>query len=210
EWGHGMGGMVGVVLVLAVAAVVTGPLLGWPAAWGGTPVLEHFLEPTAAAPPEAAALRAAWIAQLAGIVAAAVGWLLGWMFVRRPQVAATALKRPHWDRLHRWLWNGLFLDQFARAVTVHPAEDFSRAADRFDRGWVDGLVRVIARVTAGVSRLGGLIDRYIVDGAVTAISGGVLWAGRRLQRVQTGRINHYTLGITVGAALLVIVAWITQ
>jgi NADH-quinone oxidoreductase subunit L len=201
--------MVAVVLVLAAGAVVVGPLLGWPAAWGGTPLLEHFLAPAAAAP-DAAARAGARIAQVAGIVVATFGWLLGWMFARRPHLAAAALRRPRWDRLHRLLWNGLYLDDLARAVTVHPVQDFSRAADFVDRRWVDGLVRLVARSVAAVARLGGLVDRYVVDGAVGAVGAGVLAAGRRLQQVQTGRINHYTLGITVGAALLVIVAWIAQ
>ena len=38
----------------------------------------------------------------------------------------------------------------------------------------------------------------------------VLAGGRRLQRVQTGRINHYVLGIAVGAGLLVAVSWVLR
>ncbi|HEY0709960.1 MAG TPA: proton-conducting transporter membrane subunit [Polyangia bacterium] len=204
-------GMVTVVLILAVAAIVIGPLLGWPAAWGGHPWLEHFLAPTAPAP-DAATFAGARRAQIAGVLVASLGWLFGWMFARRPQIVhgSEVVQRPRWDGLHRLLWNGLHLDDLARALTVHPVEDFSRAADAADRRWVDGLVRFVARATLAISRLGGFIDRYVVDGLVRAVGEATLWSGRRLQRVQTGRINHYTLGITVGAALLVIVAWIAQ
>jgi NADH-quinone oxidoreductase subunit L len=41
--------MTAVLAVMAAAAVVSGPILGWPALWGGAPLLESFLAPVFAA-----------------------------------------------------------------------------------------------------------------------------------------------------------------
>ena len=59
-------------------------------------------------------------------------------------------------------------------------------------------------------RSAALVDRYLVDGAVNGISALTLAGGRRLQRVQTGRINHYVLGIALGAGLLVALTWVFE
>ena len=49
--------------------------------------------------------------------------------------------------------------------------------------------------------------RRVVDGAVNALSTAALAGGRRLGRLQTGRINNYVLGITLGVVILVAISW---
>jgi NADH-quinone oxidoreductase subunit L len=193
------------LLVLAAAAVLIGPLLGWPAAWGGHPALEHFLSPSA--PEPAFALPG----QLAGIAVAAAGWLIGRALYRdgRHRERLVAL-RGRFDGLHRLLWNRLHADDLARALVVHPAQDFSRAAVALDRRLIEGIIAALVFTFRQLAALGAWLDRWIIDGVIDGLADGLAWTGRRLQRVQTGRLNHYTLGITLGAALLVALAWIIR
>jgi NADH-quinone oxidoreductase subunit L len=196
----------GPVVVLGVAALIVGPLLGWPVAWGGHPALEHFLTPAAAEGPAGAV----W-GQLAGAAVALFGWLTGRALYRtgRPHQVLHIL-RARCDGLHRLLWNRLYADEVATALVVHPAQDFSRAAAAVDRGFIEGLIAALVAVARTCAALGAWLDRFIVDGLIDGIAAGLGRAGRQLQRVQTGRLNHYTLGITLGAAVLVALAWIIR
>jgi NADH-quinone oxidoreductase subunit L len=55
-----------------------------------------------------------------------------------------------------------------------------------------------------VANIDGVIDRYLVDGAVNLVAGATLSAGRVMRRVQTGRIQTYLYGALVGAIALVL------
>jgi hypothetical protein len=59
-------------------------------------------------------------------------------------------------------------------------------------------------VGRGAAWIGGAIDQYIVDGAVNGLAIGIVEGGRRLRRVQTGRINNYVLGVAVGIFILIV------
>ena len=202
------------VLGLAAASILVGPLLGWPAAWGGHPVLERFLAPalTALEPTGDLKWSAAILTELAGIAVAIAGWMFGRaLYLDR---ARSAGLRQRWlarfDGAHRVIWNRLGVDDLAQALIADPADDFSRAAAAIDGRLVDGLIDGLARATRGLAALGGWLDRMVVDGVVNGVAQIIGWAGRRAQRLQTGRLNHYTLGITVGTALIVIAAWIIR
>ena len=53
--------------------------------------------------------------------------------------------------------------------------------------------------------MGGLIDKYLVDGAVNGVADLILASGREIRKTQTGRVNNYVLGVVVGIVILVIV-----
>jgi NADH:ubiquinone oxidoreductase subunit 5 (subunit L)/multisubunit Na+/H+ antiporter MnhA subunit len=204
------------VLVLAFGSIALGPLLGWPEAWGGHPALEHFLADTINAAPTsrfgAHPAGMMWAAQLASVAVAAAGWLGARALYRdrvrsRQQLAALARRC---DGIHRALWNRLYVDELYNAVVVAPARDFSRLADWIDRRLVEGVLAGLTRLVRGFAVLGAALDRFLVDGLIDGFSATLLAVGRRLQKVQTGRLNHYTLGIALGAALLVVVAWIME
>jgi NADH-quinone oxidoreductase subunit L len=45
-------------------------------------------------------------------------------------------------------------------------------------------------------------DRNVVDGSVNDLARTTIGAGRRLQRVQTGRVQNYALGIALGLIVM--------
>jgi NADH-quinone oxidoreductase subunit L len=206
------------VLVLAAASIVVGPWLGWPEAWGGSlPRLEHFLAPVLpawAGAPRFAGRELQWnlLAQFAAVAVATLGWMGGRAIYRdRDRSEATRRKfLARYDALHQALWHRLHIDEFYRGLFVHPVSDFAHAADWFDRHVIDGAVAALVRVARWAAAAGAWLDRHLVDGIVDGVAFLLLWTGRRLQKVQTGRLNQYTLGIAVGAAFLVVVAWLVR
>jgi NADH-quinone oxidoreductase subunit L len=206
------------VLVLAAASIVVGPWLGWPEAWGAkVPRLEHFLAPVLpawAGAPRFIGRELQWnlLAQFAAVAVATLGWL-GGRAIYRDRDRTLAVRQSllgRYDALHEALWHRLHIDEFYRGLFVHPVSDFAHAADWFDRHVIDGFVAGVVRVARWAAAAGGWLDRHLVDGVVDGVAFLLLWTGRRLQKVQTGRLNQYTLGIAVGAALLVVVAWLVR
>jgi NADH-quinone oxidoreductase subunit L len=209
--------MLAPLLVLAAASILVGPLLGWPALWGGHPLLEGFLEPMLE--PAGELLHFRWSPRALPRALQALSVLValgGWAAARAlyADTARTAARlaafRARFDRVHRLLWNRLYVDEFYRQLFVAPAHDVSRVVAWVDRHAIDGAVNGVARVAAGVADVAGWFDNRVIDGAVNGVSVVALAAGRRLQRVQSGRINHYVLGIALGGGALVILAWVLR
>ena len=77
----------------------------------------------------------------------------------------------------------------------------------YDAG-VSKLVDGPGRATAGW--LDRVVDTKIIDGAVNGVGSLFGLVSRGIQQLQDGRVRHYALGITVGAAagLLYVVIWL--
>jgi NADH-quinone oxidoreductase subunit L len=73
--------------------------------------------------------------------------------------------------------------------------------------WVDDVLLALYRGGAlALPRLVGWLDRYIVDGIVNAVSAWTVMSGDALRRIQTGRVQEYLLGVSVG--VLVLLWWL--
>ena len=59
----------------------------------------------------------------------------------------------------------------------------------------------------GVAAVSGLLDRYVVDGAVNGVAVGTQFVGRRVRNVQTGAINAYLYVVVVGVLGGVLLWW---
>ena len=115
--------------------------------------------------------------------------------------------RARYDTIHRVIFNKYYVDEIYNATAVKGMVALTRALAWFDLRVVDGLVNATSwglRMLAGV---GGAIDRVFVDGAVNGVADTVIAAGRRVRRIQTGRINTYVMGIAFGVVVLLFVVW---
>jgi NADH-quinone oxidoreductase subunit L len=65
-------------------------------------------------------------------------------------------------------------------------------------------------VTRFVANVDGAIDKYVVDGAVNLLANATIAGGRRLRRVQTGRIQTYLYGALAGALVVVALNFLIQ
>jgi NADH:ubiquinone oxidoreductase subunit 5 (subunit L)/multisubunit Na+/H+ antiporter MnhA subunit len=72
-----------------------------------------------------------------------------------------------------------------------------------NKWWFDDLYHLLFIVIGG--RVAGFLwwfDRNVVDGSVNDLARTTIGAGRRLQRVQTGRVQNYALGIALGLLVM--------
>jgi NADH-quinone oxidoreductase subunit L len=201
--------MTAVLALLGAASVAAGPVLGWPSVWGGHPFLARFLATALAPAPETHGRALALGLQIAGLLAAVGGWALArWLYrdleasAPAREAMATRLARPH-----ALLRSKLRLEPALVALARDPALDLAAACAWTDRNLVDRLVDLSGRAGRALAAAGGFVDHALVDGVVDAVSALALASGRRLARLQTGRIGNYVLGITLGVVLLVVVAW---
>ena len=205
--GAAMRRMVGVLVVLAGAVLVAGPLLGLPEALTGrAPVLEHWLAPVTSAGVERAAAPHALelVAMGLSLAAAVAGWALAralWADEARGAALRETLASA-FGRFEAPARDGFGLDALAARAVVAPYRRLSSLVAGFDRGVVDGIVALVAMLARGAAWLSGAIDRYVVDGAVNGVARLVVAGGRRLRRAQTGRVNTYVLVVVLGVLLL--------
>ena len=216
---HGGAGervMTGVVVLLALGAVVVGPVLGWPDNWAGHAgsLFHRFVAsmfegdwPRRDTPPTPRTVE--WGMQIGGAVLALLGWAVA-RGLYRDAAATAAGRRRLGDRfavVERLFATGWQADRAYHLLAVRPARALARAATWLDRAIVDRAVNGLASLGVRLGRMAGLFDRHAVDGVVGGVSEAALAAGRRGARLQNGRINSYVLGIAAGVAALVVLAY---
>ncbi len=206
--------MTTVLTILGAAAVVTGPLLGWPEAWGGHPFLEQFLAPVFWQADRLTHFAKTGHALVLGFQVASVGvGVLGWLVARAlyRDLDRTAERldrwRRSWGHVYRLLQRKYFVDEACEIAVLAPVRDFSAGLAWIDSHVIDRTVGLLARTARTIARADGWFDQHVVDGVVDAVANATISGGLRLSRLQTGRINSYVLGITLGVIVLVGVSW---
>jgi NADH-quinone oxidoreductase subunit L len=206
----------GVLWVLAAASLLIGLVLGLPVLWTHKPpMLEHWLEPVtnlsdyfltgARAWKENHSLEWAFMALSIGV--ATLGWLAARFFYKdlaKTEAKLNALKAS-WAGVHSLVFDKYRVDELYQKTVIVGFQKSAKAMAWFDAHAVDGIVNLMGLVSKGAAWISGAIDTYLVDGAVNGVAWVFLEGGRRVRRVQTGRINNYVLGVVIGVVILVIV-----
>ncbi len=107
------------------------------------------------------------------------------------------------------LLNLYYVDNFFAAVPIAFMHWLSKAALMIDRVVVDGLVNACSVVVRIFSWIIGKFDYNAVDGSVRGVGGVAFMFGRRVRRLQGGRIQDY-VGLTVyglAVVFLILAAW---
>jgi NADH-quinone oxidoreductase subunit L len=126
-----------------------------------------------------------------GIVFASLLYLHG---VLDPAEAKEQFPRVYDFLVHKW-----YFDEAYSALFVRPALIVGRWCKSFDLLGIDGVLHAIARATVWVSRLGGKIDNYIVDGLVNLVADTTFAIGAKLRGIQTGALRNYVLFLVLAA-----------
>ncbi len=148
---------------------------------------------------------------LASLAAAFGGWLGARALYRDLGATSQPLVRlrARFAAVHALAYDCFRVDELYDRTVVRSFGRLAHAAAWLDVNVVDGLVAAIAAVARTAAALSGLIDRYLVDGAVDGVANLLLGSGRALRRMQTGRINNYVLGVAVGIVLLIVLtSWL--
>jgi NADH-quinone oxidoreductase subunit L len=205
-----------VLIALAAAAVLVGPILGWPLLWGGHgPLLEHWLAPVfALSEPlltgarefhESHGLEAMFMVVSIGVA------LLGWLGARAlyADAAKSEARLNAWKAsyasIHSLIFDKYRVDELYDRIAIRPFRWAADAMAWFDGHVVDWLVNLMGVISRLIASIGGLIDKYLVDGAVNGVADLVLASGRQVRKTQTGRINNYVLGVVLGVVVLVVI-----
>ena len=213
--------MTGVLIFLAAGAVLmslAGSLAFIPAAFTGHPWIANFLAPTMAVAEAwqrdaTVTSHAAEYALMALSVLLALAGIFGARYwykdIATRQTQMTILTED-WVLVHKLIHNKYYVDEIYNATFVRGFMVLTKVLAWFDLYVVDGLVNGAGYVLRAVSAAGGYIDYLIVDGAVNGLASGVLWIGRRVPRIQTGRINTYVMGVTFGVVVLLFIVWFSS
>ncbi|HZZ86111.1 MAG TPA: NADH-quinone oxidoreductase subunit L [Anaeromyxobacteraceae bacterium] len=202
------------VLTTLAAGAVLVSLLGIPAAWTHTaPILERWLEPVLLAEVPFAE-QPHWMEllfQAIGVGAGVVGWVCA-RALYKDDVKHAALEAFKQRFFGVWtvVYNKYYVDEAYQKVVLAPALAFARLMSWIDSNVIDWLVNAAGAVTRLVANFDGLIDKYLVDGAVTAVANLTLESGRGLRRIQTGRVQTYLYGIMAGALVLVLFNFVVR
>ncbi len=116
----------------------------------------------------------------------------------------TAAVRTRLGVVYVALQQKLYMDAVYDAVFVRP---FSAAAERLaalDGGIIDGIVNGVAAAWIRLAHAGRSFDVRVIDGAVNGVAGGVVAAGARARRLQTGRVQNYQKFIIAALLLLMV------
>ncbi|MFQ5855723.1 MAG: NADH-quinone oxidoreductase subunit L [Anaerolineae bacterium] len=138
------------------------------------------------------------------VIVAAAGWVLGWFLYGLKPAAARErdpLRRlgPAWTLLNR----KYFVDEVYHVTVVRATIVFSTLNGLIDQYLVDGAVNGVGWLTNQFSVLNGLFDTYVVDGVVNGIGFITDEGARGLRLIQTGRVQNYLLVVFFSVLVLV-------
>ncbi|MDQ6794114.1 MAG: NADH-quinone oxidoreductase subunit L [Chloroflexota bacterium] len=180
------------LILLAIPSALLGLVLGWPL---GSGILHGWLKPVFAATIEASGRAEAPFALfgidgvllIASAGIAVIGILVAWRFFGLELFGLRARPR---------------LEEVAAITNSSPVTRFLYRAS-LNKWWFDDLndllfIRIGGRVAAAF----WWFDREVVDGTVNGIGAVTGLTGRRLSRVQTGRVQNYALGIAIGLIVM--------
>jgi NADH-quinone oxidoreductase subunit L len=111
-----------------------------------------------------------------------------------------AESKEQFPAVHDFLTHKWYFDEVYSALFVRPALTIAHWFRIFDLAVIDGAIHGLARATVKVSDANGSFDRGFIDGIANLIArvcGGV---GRWLRHVQTGYLRSYVLFLVLAVA----------
>ena len=141
-------------------------------------------------------------------IVALLGLWLGYMvYWRKPLKAGQADPMENFlGPLHPILQNRYYLDDVYVAVFVKPSQWLARHATVFlDRGIIDAILHVIARVFTWLGDLIKVLNLWLIDGVGDGIPIAIFNFGGWLRRMQSGRVQLYLLLVLAAAVVIGVV-----
>jgi NADH-quinone oxidoreductase subunit L len=136
---------------------------------------------------------------------ALAGLALGWMVYARGLVD-TAKVRERMGVLYLAMEQKYYIDDIYHYVFIRPFIWAADALSRFDSSVIDRVVNLAAEAWTVVCAYAWRFDGTVIDGAVNGTAEGVVVAGDRMRRLQTGRVQTYQKLIL--GALVLLMAWL--
>ncbi|MCX5759834.1 MAG: hypothetical protein NTU83_15300, partial [Candidatus Hydrogenedentes bacterium] len=104
---------------------------------------------------------------------------------------------------HQILWNKYYLDEVYMACFVMSTRALASFCAAFDRAIIDGIVNLVGWCGWAWSCLVEVFDRIVVDGwFVNGSAQTTAYAGRQLNRTQTGLVRQYLMLTVLGLLII--------
>jgi len=146
-------------------------------------------------------------------IVALLGLWLGYMvYWRKPLKAGQPDPMENFlGPLHPVLQNRYYLDDVYIAVFVKPSQWLAQQVSALlDRGVIDAILHVIARVFTWLGDLIKVLNLWLIDGVGDGIPIAIFNFGGWLRRMQSGRVQQYLLLVLAAAVLIGIVLVLTS
>jgi NADH-quinone oxidoreductase subunit L len=175
--------MAGPLVILAVLAAIGG-WIGLPGDWLWGDAIGRYLAPAVAAPPghhgdPSPGTLAFLMIVTTAVALGAIAW--AWLlYVRRPDLPGRIAAAARW--IYTVLWDKYWIDEVYETLFLGP---YRMACGFFWRG----------------------IDTVVIDGLVNGVGLGISAAALAWRRLQTGNVQHYALGMVVGAVIVLTYYW---
>jgi len=101
--------------------------------------------------------------------------------------------------------NKFYVDEFYDWLFVRRLLWLNDRIKAFDQAVIDGIVNAVGVFGVLWSKVSGWWDEFFVDGAVNLAADFTIASGRKLRRVQTGKIQHYFYVVIAG--LIILLVW---
>ncbi len=204
------------LIILAFFALVAGfigvppsfPIFGSIFSSGGNPFFD-FVKYSLLPEIQPAKPPFAWTPVLVSFAVALGGLYVGWfMYGRKPLKAGEP--DPLTKMLHPSIYNTLknkyYIDELYAVAFVAPSQWVSRVVGEFiDRGIVDGILHLIARIGNFIGDLLKVLNIWFIDGISDGIPRAIGDFGRWFRRVQTGRVQQYLLLVALAGLIIALI-----
>jgi NADH-quinone oxidoreductase subunit L len=185
------------LVVLAFFAIVAG-WMGIPNDFWGLSLPESwfhgFIGGTLNQLPKATPFN--WWPFLTSALVSLGGLYLGWLAYRKIKAGQTDPLQSSLGVIYTVLKNKYYIDELYHYVFVRPAYWLSETFTYLwlDRGLIDGILHLVARVGATLGIIfRNYFDKPVVNGFGDAVGEGVKSFGRRFRVIQTGQVQQYML-----------------
>lgn len=166
--------------------------------------IHHFLSPTILEPMPKVAFNP--LPVLVSFAVALGGLALGWMMYWRKPLQAGELDplQKVIPSMYPVLQNKYYFDELYAIVFVRPSQWFAKnvAYEFIDRGIIDGLLHLIARLAIWIGDLIKMLNTWLIDGFLDGVAELIARAGLWFRGLQTGRVQQYMLLIALAAILI--------
>ncbi len=152
--------------------------------------LHHFLEPVASFHLQAEAEHGEFILIVISVLVALSGIICAiYFYIIKPDAREKIKSR--FSLLYKLLMDKYYVDEIYNALFVKVLLFLNAILARFDLKFIDGIVDGSGTMTVHVSRSSGEFDLIFVDGIVNSLSDGVIKAGQKIRKIQTGDLRNY-------------------
>ena len=105
--------------------------------------------------------------------------------------------------VHRVIHEKYYVDELYNNWLVRPALSVMGGISRFDKVVIDGIVNLMGTIQRVLANVAGFFDLKFVDGLVHLLADITAACAQSTRKIQTGRVQNYIFGVIAGTTLII-------